>query len=416
MGEAAFVKSNKSLQPGNIAQHALRLGIDVPLLLIVTTLVAFGLLMVLSASVDASLSLGKTPTYIFDRQLRWVGVGILAAAFLAWFDYHKMRRLLIPMVALTVIFLVIVLVVRDERFNATRTLFGGSIQPSELAKIVTIIYLSFWLYSKHDQLDNIQFGLIPMAVLLGFIGGLIILQPDLSASFTILVLGGILFFLAGGELRQIMVILVGAFIIGYLLVTIFPTGRSRIASYIAGLQDPTNASYQIRRSLEAVVQGKIFGVGIGNATTKYNGLPVPSTDSIFAVIAEETGVVGAGFVVLLYLGILWRGLVIANKAPDQLGSLLAGGLSIWLVMEAFINMTVIVGLMPIAGNALPFVSAGGSNLVVSLCAIGIIMNVSRNSVKREEEEGRSYSAVVDLRRRDRRRSVSRSNRFASPRQ
>lgn len=422
MGEGTFVNRTKPLQERESrrglrsapSQRALRLHIDIPLLLIVTTLTVFGLLMVQSSSVDASLAMKQAPSYLFLRQLRWVLVGVAAAGFFAWFDYHRMRPLLIPMMAVTVGMLILVLVVRDERFNATRTLLNGSIQPSELAKLVTVIYLSFWLAKNKEQLSSIQLGLVPLIALLGFICGFIILQPDLSAAFTVIMIGGLLFFIAGGEWRQIILLLVGAVLIGYVLVTIFPTGSARITSYIEGLQNPIDASYQIRRSLEAVVKGQVFGVGIGNGSTKFIGLPVPATDSIFAVIAEETGLVGAAAVVALYLGLLWRGLAIARRAPDQLGALLAGGLTIWLALEALINMTVIVGLVPIAGNALPFISAGGSNMVMSLSAIGIVMNVARNSNKRESEEGSSYSAVVDLRRRDGRRSVSRPNRFASP--
>jgi cell division protein FtsW len=208
-----------------------------------------------------------------------------------------------------------------------------------------------------------------------------------------------------------MLVLVAIF--GYLIVTIFPTGSARLSSYLDGLRSPIEASYHVRRSLEAVVQGGWFGVGIGNSDTKFIGLPVPATDSIFAVIAEETGLVGAAFTICLYMLLLWRGLTIARRAADQLGSLLAAGLTLWLVAEALINMTVIVGLMPIAGNALPFISAGGSNMVMSLVAIGIIMSVARTSKKQENEEGRSTSAVVDLRRRDGRRSVPRVVRPAS---
>jgi cell division protein FtsW len=416
MGTGSFVTPNKPFVSGVKSQsgpRSLRLNIDVPLLLIVVTLVVFGLLMVLSASVDASLALSGSPTYMFTRQIRWVLLGAIVAAGLTWFDYHWMKKFLLPMVGVTLVALLAVLIIRDERFNATRSLTGGSIQPSELAKVVTVIYLSFWLYSKRDQLGNLQFGLIPLGAILGIIGGLIILQPDLSATFTIVMLGGILFFLAGGEWRQIVMMLVLVAIFGYLIVTIFPTGSARLSSYLDGLRSPIEASYHVRRSLEAVVQGGWFGVGIGNSDTKFIGLPVPATDSIFAVIAEETGLVGAAFTICLYMLLLWRGLTIARRAADQLGSLLAAGLTLWLVAEALINMTVIVGLMPIAGNALPFISAGGSNMVMSLVAIGIIMSVARTSKKQENEEGRSTSAVVDLRRRDGRRSVPRVVRPAS---
>jgi len=183
-----------------------------------------------------------------------------------------------------------------------------------------------------------------------------------------------------------------------------------MTSYVAGLKDPLKADYQVQRSLEAFANGGLLGVGIGNSKVKLTGLPVPHTDSVFAVVGEETGLLGAAFLVILYGFILWRGLLIAKRAPDGLGSVLAAGLCVWLVMEAYINMAVMVGLLPFAGNALPFISVGGSNLMVSLAAIGILLNISRLSAKNKELEERSFSEVVDLRRRDRRRSVSRPQR------
>ena len=174
------------------------------------------------------------------------------------------------------------------------------------------------------------------------------------------------------------------------------------------------ASDHVRRSLEAFVNGRWFGVGIGNGVTKVTGLPVPHTDSIFAVIGEETGMIGAVSLLILYSLILWRGMKIARRAPDELGALLAAGLTLWITFEAFINMAVMVNLLPFAGNALPFISAGGSNMVVSMAAIGILLNISRLSVKTQEDSGRFFSAVVDLRGRNRRGRVPRSDRTTSP--
>jgi cell division protein FtsW len=239
---------------------------------------------------------------------------------------------------------------------------------------------------------------------------LIFIQPDLSAVITIFMMGGIMFFLAGGDLKQIGFLILLALLFGWVIVALNSTGSDRVSSYLAGLRDPFQASYHVRRSLEAFVKGGWFGAGIGNSETKLTGLPVPPTDSIFAVIGEETGVLGAIVLVILYSVLLWRGLGIARRAPDGLGTLLAAGLSIWLAMEAMINMAVMVGLLPFAGNALPFISAGGSNLMVSCIAIGILLNISRLSVKTKEEEAKGLGAVVDLRRWDRRRRVSRPRR------
>jgi cell division protein FtsW len=172
------------------------------------------------------------------------------------------------------------------------------------------------------------------------------------------------------------------------------------------------ASYHVQRSFEAIVNGGWFGVGIGRAQSKLTGLPVPPTDSIFAVIVEEVGLLGALFLISLYAMLVWRGLVIARRAPDMLGTLLATSLVLWIGIEAGINMAVMVGLLPFAGNALPFVSAGGSNLVSSLAAVGILTNISRQrgQARMIEEEWRPYSAATYLRRRNRRGRVPRPRR------
>lgn len=397
-------------------KRSVRLGIDVPLLLVVITLVIFGLLMVYSASWDYSIVvLDKEPTYLFTRQLMWLGVGCVAALFFAWINYHRWQKLAILAMGVTILGLVGVLLSNQVINNAARTILGGSGQPSEAAKLVTVIYLSVWLYAKREQLSDVSFGLLPLGGILGILGGLIFLQPDLSAATTIFILGGILFFLAGSDLRQIAILLVVGLLIGWVVFRLHPTGRYRMDVYIASLSDLTQAPAHLSRALEAIIKGGWFGVGIGRADTKLTGLPVPPTDSIFAVVGEETGIFGAASLVGLYVLMLWRGLKIAFRAPDGLGRLLASGLSFWLALEAFINMAVIVGLVPFAGNALPFISYGGSNLAVSLAAVGILQNVARMSSRIQEEEERTFDAVVDLRRRDGGRRVSRSRRSASAR-
>ncbi|HLE15014.1 MAG TPA: putative peptidoglycan glycosyltransferase FtsW [Anaerolineales bacterium] len=402
-----------SAQAG-VSRKPVRLGIDVPLLLAVTTLLVFGLLMVYSASSDYSLMvLGKTPTFMFSRQLIFAGLGIGLAAFLAMFNYHRYQKFALALMAFTVGLLIIVLVVNEVINNASRTLLGGSVQPSELAKIAIVIYLSVWLYAKRDQLSEVGFGLFPLGVILGTLGGLIILQPDISATATIFILGGLMFFLAGGDLRQIALLILIGLVAGWLVYQLSPTGNQRVSEYSLSFEALTRAPMHLSRSLEALVKGGWFGVGIGRADTKLTGLPVPPTDSIFAVVGEETGFAGAITLVTLYILILWRGLRIAQRAPDGLGKLLAAGLSLWIVIEALINMAVIVGLVPFAGNALPFISAGGSSLVVSLAAVGILLNISRLSNQSREEEERTFDAVVNLRWRDRGRRVSRPRRSES---
>ncbi|MDD1749548.1 MAG: putative lipid II flippase FtsW, partial [Methanothrix sp.] len=368
------------------ANHRIvQLRVDVPLLLTLITLLIFGLVMVYSASYDYSYLWYGVPSAMFVRQLMWMVTGVCVMVFLAFFNYHRLRYLAVLSMGVTVCLLVAVLFVNIILNGATRTLLGGSIQPSELAKLVTVMYLAVWLDAKRERLSNVSFGLIPLAAILGLLGGLIIMQPDLSAVVTIFMLGGLMFFLAGGDLRQIGVLLIVAVLVGWAVVQISPTGVERIQDYLAGLKNPSQGSYHVQRAFEAFVRGGWFGVGIGKAEVKLTGLPVPPTDSIFAVVGEETGVIGAVVLVGLYVLLLWRGLIIAQRAPDQLGALLASGLTIWICIEAFINMAVMLNLVPFAGNALPFISAGGSNLNVVLAAIGIVLNVSRLSEQKKEE-------------------------------
>ena len=414
MGIRTFV--NKAAVPTAISsrRHLTSNG-DLVLVAVVIALGIFGLLMLYSAGTDFSLQTYGSASYIFDKQLLWMVIGTVTAFVLSRIDYHLWRKLAVPLMAVTVILLIAVLINNEVRNNAVRTFFGGSVQPSELAKLATILYLSIWLYSKREHLHDIQLGLIPLAFILGSIGGLIFLQPDLSATVTIFVLGGLLFFLAGGEMRQIVLFCIVALAAGWLVVQFSSTGKARISYFLAGLKDPLKSSDHVLWSLESIFKGKLFGVGIGQATTKLIGLPFAGTDSIFAVIVEELGLFGALGVISLFAVLGWRGLKIAGQAPDSLGSIMAAGLTIWIVFEASLNMAVMVGLLPFAGNALPFVSAGGSNLLSTLAAIGILLNISRQTgqITPEGTERKLYSASVDLRRRDRRRSVSRTRRPAN---
>lgn len=409
MGSQTFVNDRFRFSLSKAAGR----GLDMPLLLTVIALTVFGLIMLYSASFDYSFNEYGSAAYMFLRQLRWLGIGVVAAFILSLFDYHLWRKLIVFAMLGTIGLLVAVLLINEIRLGATRTLFEGSYQPSELAKLMAVIYLSVWLYAKRDELHRVGFGLIPLGVILGIIGGLIYLQPDLSAAGTVLILGGLLFFLAGADIKQIVFLLALALVIGWVVVQFSDTGRDRVGSFIAGFQNPTNASYHVRRSFEAIVKGGVFGVGVGQANTKLTGLPFAPTDSIFAVVAEELGLFGSALLIALYGALIWRGLVVARRAPDMLGTLLASGVTFWIALEAVINMAVMVGLMPFAGNALPFVSAGGSNLVSTLCAVGIVLNISRQGVETrnlEEDEWRSFGAVVDLRRWNGRRRVSRSRR------
>ncbi len=408
MGTGTFVRERYA---SNNSRGLVR-GFDMPLLVVVVTLAVFGLAMLYSSSWDFSLGAYGDAMHMFNRQLTWLGIGTVAAIILAFFDYHNWRRLVVPVMAVTIVLLISVLFMNGILFGAKRSILNGSVQPSELAKLASILYLSVWLYAKREHLHDISLGLIPLGVILGVVGGLIYQQPDLSAAGTVLILGGLLFFLAGGDLKQIGGLLVIAVIAAWFVSSISLTGQQRVADFMAGIKDPLQASYHVRRSFEAIVNGGWFGVGLGQSQSKLTGLPVPPTDSVFAVVVEELGWFGAVGLISLYGFLVWRGLVIARRAPDMLGTLLASGLAIWVGFESLVNMAVMVGLLPFAGNALPFISAGGSNLVATLAAIGILFNISRQRGEGAlaDEEWRSYGAVAHLRRWDGRRGLSRARR------
>ena len=385
-------------------------GFDMPLLVSAVVLIVFGLVMLYSASWDFSLGAYGDALFMFKNQVKWLALGLVIALVLAFFDYHHWRKFVVPAMAVTMILLVAVLLTSEIRFGAKRSIFGG--QPSELAKLVSVLYLSVWLYAKKQVLQDLSLGLIPLGVILGVVGGLIYQQPDLSAAATVFMLGGLLFFLAGGDLKQIGALLIIAVIAAWVVSSVSATGRERVSDFLAGIKDPLQASYHVRRSFEAIVNGGWFGVGLGQSRSKFTGLPVAPTDSVFAIIVEELGLFGAILLISMYGFLLWRGMVIARRAPDMLGTLLASGLVVWISSEALINIAVMVGLLPFAGNALPFISAGGSNLVSTLAALGILFNISRQTGEGtiSDDEWRSYSAVANLRWWNGRRSVSRARR------
>ena len=387
--------NNANAKPQTKKRGMTKLPFDVPLVLIIAALLVIGLLMVYSSSWDASLIMEKPPTYIFTRQVIWVALGIAVAVGLSYFDYHKFE----PFVAwlmLGVIAMLTAVVIRNSfQGISSRSLLNSSVQPAEFAKLGIVLYLSFWLSKRKDLLHDKDTVFI----------------PDLSAAITVGALVIMLFFLSGADLKQTLILFLLVAIVGGGVIAISSTGQARINDYLQGLQDPINSSYHVQRTYEAIIKGGFFGVGIGQADTKFTGLHLPHTDSIFAVIAEETGLVGSFVVIILYVLLMWRGVTIAKRAPDQAGGLLAFGLISWIVIEALMNFAVIVGLMPFTGNALPLISAGGSSMLTTMAAIGITMNVARQGTAKEIAERSQTSAVVNLRGRDGWRRVSGTNRF-----
>jgi cell division protein FtsW len=402
------------------------LPIDGLLIVIVGALVAFGLMMVYSTTFDWSYQSYGDPSLIFFRQVRWLGVGIVAMTIAAYMPYRWWRRLSLILMGATVAALAAVLLFGSTTFNAQRSFFNGSVQPSELAKLATILYLAVWLDSKSDRLHEMGYGIGPFGVIVGVVAGLILLQPDLSAAATVVIVSVFMFFISGADILQMGIVGVAGTVSALLVLQISATGRARLADYIAGLKNLTQASWQVQQAAIAFINGGIFGRGLGESHQKFGFLPTPHTDSIFAIVGEELGLIGCVLLILLFVALAWRGFRIASGARDQLGAMLASGIVCWVLLEAIVNIAVMVGLLPFAGNALPFISYGGSNLVMSLTAMGVLLSVSRrdksdeNIPRRTRANGPAWSwtqrlgdaikpnATPNLGRRNGRRSISRS--------
>jgi cell division protein FtsW len=394
-------------RPAVLRHMSFRESIDLPLAVIVLTLFAIGLLMIYSASWQFAINQGFSEYQVVLRQALIGMAGIVGIVILTYIDYHSYQKYVVWGMGVVILLCVSVLAFGTEtQFGARRGLFGGSVQPSEFAKLGVIVYLSFWLQSKKETLHRWSYGFFPLLFIIGIIALLIFFQPDISAAATIVLLGGIMFFIAGGKFSQILIVLLAVALVGIIIFNISDTASTRVTDYWNGLQNPANASDHVKWSLEAIINGGIFGVGIGRSTTKFIGLPVATTDSIFSVIVEETGLLGGFVVIGLFVALLWRGLHIAGQAQDDLGKWLAGGISLWIFVEAIINIGVLLNLLPFAGNALPLISSGGSSLITILAAVGILMSISRHSkIASYNAERSPKRAVVDMRRRDRRGSI-----------
>ncbi|MDW8326106.1 MAG: putative peptidoglycan glycosyltransferase FtsW [Anaerolineales bacterium] len=407
-------------------RKALSLPFDMPLLLTVGALLLFGLMMVYSTTFDWAYVDYGNPAALFLRQLQWVALGLFLMFIVARLPYRLWQRLAVPLMLATIAALVLVLVLGASRFNAQRSFFGGSVQPSELAKFATIVYLAVWLSSKGDKIRALGYGLIPFGIIVGILAGLILLQPDLSAAVTIVVIATLMFFIAGADMLQMgLVAVLGSgtvWVLFQLPISIAVTGRQRLADYLIGLQDLTQASWHVQMAASAFVNGGLFGRGLGAGHQKFGFLPTSHTDSIFAVIGEELGLFGCLMVIALFALLAWRGFRIAARSRDPLGALLAAGIICWVVFEALVNAAVMVGALPFAGNALPFISYGGSNLVMVLIAMGVLLSISRRTEAEplprksrftgtlNAERGTQVHATFDFSRRDGRRRLSRLSR------
>jgi cell division protein FtsW len=343
-----------------------------------------GLVMILSASSVAALSNYGSSWYFFNRQLAWALVGAGAFVVMSRVDYHRWRKLspVILLGTLIALFVVLIPGIGIMVDGSRRWLGAGSmlrVHPSEIAKVALLLYAADVLARRADSLGN-WFAWRPVLLVFGALSALVLLEPDLDST---IVLGLITFalLLAAGVRTRHLVNLAGLGIsLAAILAISAPYRRARVFAFLDPWSDTSNTGYQIAQSLIALGSGGVSGVGLGAGRAKWLFLPNAHTDFIFAIIGEELGLIGCLLVLGLFAGFGLSGFHIAKHAPDRFGALLAAGVTTWIVGQAVINLGAVVGMLPVSGITLPFLSAGGSSLVVAMAAAGMLANVARQAI------------------------------------
>lgn len=353
--------------------------IDSWLLIGVLALLCIGVVMVYSASSFIAARDQGDASYYFQRELIWLVLGIVAMLVTMRVDYRNWRRISLIGMVIILPLLVIVLRFGVTAYGASRWLALGSFftfQPSELTKLVLALYIADWLARKGNQVSSFLYGLAPFIILVGIVLGLVFLENDMGTAIIIAAFATAMFFTAGANIVQFLLALACGGLI--FLQEAFKGYRYyRITGFLHPFKDITSINLQLYQALLAFGSGGWFGLGLGASRQKTGYLPFPYTDSIFPIIGEELGFVGCAVIVILFLLLAFRGFRLARRAPDIYGSLLATGITTWLIMQAMINIGANTGTIPYTGVPLPFISFGGSSLVVSLAAIGVLLNISR---------------------------------------
>jgi cell division protein FtsW len=351
---------------------------DYLLAMAVAGLLSIGLLTVYSATFDRSYAAYGDSFRIASSQFLWTGIGIVLLVAVSYIPYDWWQQVAVPVMGGTLLLLFLVLIVGDDSFGARRSFRNGAIQPGELAKLASIVYIATWLASKGDQVRDLTYGLIPFSVLVGVVASLILMQPDISMAVLIALTAVSMFFFAGADIFHLAAGAGVAAVTSVLLVNRLPYASQRVEEYLKTWKDPTFLGHHVHQSLIAIGSGGLLGVGLGQGQQKLGGyLPVPHTDSVFAVIGEELGFVGCLLVIGLFALLAYRGFRIAQGASDAFGALLAFGITCWISYQALGNMSVMTGLVPFTGIALPFISSGGSMMLVSTMGVGLLLSVSR---------------------------------------
>lgn len=357
--------------------------IDIPFLISTLILVIAGYLIFTSASFGLlSSQAGKYSNVAFNQTVFGLGAGLVTLFITSRIDYKIYRKLAFYIFILSIFATLLVFVpgLGVGHGGAQRWIYIGSmsIQPSELLKIAFILYFSAWLAGMKEKVATFKYGFLPFAILSAIVGAILLAQPD-TDTFLITIFAGLAIFLsAGGQWKYIFISgLIGIVGIAGIALT-RPYVMTRITTFIHPAENALGSGYQIQQSLIAIGSGGISGRGFGQSVQKFNFLPEPIGDSIFAVAGEEFGFIGTSIIILLFLFFTFRGLKIAGGAPDTFGRLVSVGIVIMIASQAFVNIGAMVGVLPLSGITLPFISHGGTALFMTLAEVGIVLNISKN--------------------------------------
>lgn len=351
---------------------------DYGILLIVMILVIFGSVMIYSSSAFVADSGFKTSLYFLKKQILWVTLSFVLLFIFKSLDYHKLKFLANPTLVLSLVLLVAVLFFEPAKGVKRWLRFGGiGFQPSEFFKYSLVLFISASLVRKGVKIKKFKHLLVPYFLILIFAFLLIIKQPHLGAIFSIGCGSVLLLFVGGAKLRHLLILILPVFLLGSLFVFGLGYEKDRVKDYIRSIEDPLEGSYQLKQSVIGLGSGGLYGKGLGDGRQKLFFLPEPHTDFIFSAIGEEGGFVATFGIMLLLFIFGLRGIKICLSAPDRFGFLLAFGITSTIILGVLINSGVVLGLLPTTGIPFPFLSYGGSSLVLAMCGAGILLNISQ---------------------------------------
>lgn len=389
--EAVERPSTRKRAQKNVLSAAITTGrMDMGFMLLVLTLLTIGLIMLFSASYAYAYYYMNDSFHFISKQLGFALVGVAAMFVLSYFDYHHFQTLALPIMGFALFLLVLVLFLPQtvNGFSRWINVFDlFTIQPSEIAKFAIVVLFAHMIDQNYHRIKTFRYGVLPFLVVLSVVSILMILEPHLSGTILILGIGAIIMLVGGVALKWFLfaggagVTLLGIVV---LIPGVISYAQSRLEFWINPESDPLGLGFQTLQSLYAIGSGGLLGVGIGNSRQKYLYLPEVQNDFVFAIVGEELGFVGASFVILLFVLLLWRGFVVASRAKDRFGMLLAVGLTVQVGLQAFLNIAVVTNTIPNTGISLPFFSAGGTSLLMLLAQMGIVLSISRQSTLTKE--------------------------------